>query len=116
MALERTGELADGPGEGEVEEQLEPAGAPLITVVSVGGPQRRPAKMHRVTVSGAYRSTGVRREAADGVVFERGSQRAAVNAGGGHRRRFLLKFCRERHGSGCHSGVVGQLAMRACAR
>jgi len=52
MLLERACELADGPGEGEVEEQLEPAGAPLIAVVAVSGPQCRLAEMHRVTESG----------------------------------------------------------------
>jgi hypothetical protein len=84
MALERTGELADGPGEGQVEEQLEPAGAPLIAVVSVGGPQGRPAEMHSVTVSGVHGLTRVRHGTADAVILERGSQRAAVNAGGRH--------------------------------
>jgi hypothetical protein len=39
VALEGTGELADRPGEGQVEEQLDPAGAPLLAVVTVGGPQ-----------------------------------------------------------------------------
>ncbi len=41
MILERPGELADGPGEGQVEEQLEPAGAPLLLVVTARGAQRR---------------------------------------------------------------------------
>jgi hypothetical protein len=101
MALERAGELADGPGEGKIEKQLEPAGAPLIAVVSVGGPQFRLAETYCVTVSRVHRSTrvrrgtgltGVRHGTADGAAFEPGSQcgqRAAVNAGGGHRRLLL---------------------------
>ena len=92
MALECAGELADGPGEGEVEEQFQPAGAPLIAVVAVGGPQCRVAEMHRVTVSVVHLVSGVRHPTADGAAFRRGSQRgqrAAVNVGGGHRRRFL---------------------------
>jgi hypothetical protein len=48
MALERAGELADRPGEGQVEEQLKPARAPLIAVVTVGGPQCRAGQVPRV--------------------------------------------------------------------
>ena len=92
MTLECAGELADGPGEGEVEEQLQPAGAPLIAVVAIGGPQCRVAEMHSVTVSVVHLVTGVRHPAADWATFKRGSQRGqrtAVNVGGGHSRRFL---------------------------
>jgi len=45
--LEGAGELADGAGEGEVEEQLQPAGAPFVVAVAVGGAQRRMAQMRR---------------------------------------------------------------------
>ena len=142
MALERARELADGSDEGKVKEQLEPAGAPLIAVVSVGGSQGRLAQMHRMTVSGMQRwtrvghgtrLTGLRH----GMTPEHGSrsgQRAAVNVGGGHRRRFLpyvlagravggadsasgcitpprraglLGRCRERHRPRCHCGRGG---------
>ncbi len=92
MVLERAGELADGPGEGEVEEQLKPARAPLIAVVAVSVPKCRVAEMHGVTVSGTNHVTWVRHVTADGAAFGRGIQcgrRAAVNVGGGHERRFL---------------------------
>src|SRR6516165_9047584 len=103
MPLECAGELADGPGEGEVEEQLEPAGAPLIAVVAVSGPQCRVSEMHRVPVcemhcvpvSGVYRVNGVRHRTADSAPFRRSSPRglrAAVKVGGGHGRRFLPRF------------------------
>jgi hypothetical protein len=49
VALQRSGELADGSGEGQVEEQLEPAGVPLIPVMAAGCPQCRAAQMHHMT-------------------------------------------------------------------
>src|SRR5215831_19920386 len=51
VILERTGELADGADEGQVEEELDPAGAPFLTVVAVRGPQLRTAEVHHVTVA-----------------------------------------------------------------
>src|SRR5215469_15476255 len=103
MALKRASELPDGPGEGEVEEQLEPAGAPLIAVMAIGGSQRRLAEMHRVPVSGvncatglscvagSSRVTGVRHVRADCATFGYSGLRTVVNVGGGHGRRSFLK-------------------------
>src|SRR5262249_60637397 len=39
VLLERPGELPHSPGESQVEEELEPAGAPLVAAVAVGGAQ-----------------------------------------------------------------------------
>lgn len=99
MALKRASKLPDGPGEGEVEEQLEPASAPLIAVMAVGRSQRRLAQMHRVPVSGVKRATGlscvaglsrvtgVRHVRADCATFGYSGKRTVVNVGGGHKRR-----------------------------
>jgi hypothetical protein len=51
VALEGAGELADRPGESQVEEQLDPAGVPLLAVVTVRGPQWRAAEVYRVMVA-----------------------------------------------------------------
>jgi len=51
MALERPGELADGPGEGQVEEQLEPARPTVIAVVAAGRPELRPGQVPGVMVA-----------------------------------------------------------------
>jgi hypothetical protein len=59
VALERPGELADGSGEGQIEEQLEPARAPLVPVVAVGSPQCRVAQMHGMTTRVAFWEAGL---------------------------------------------------------
>ena len=51
VILECTSELADGVDEGQVEEELDPAGAPFLTVVAIRGPQPRTAEVHHVTVA-----------------------------------------------------------------
>jgi hypothetical protein len=46
LILERAGELTDRPGEHEVKEQLEPAGAAFIVAVAAGGSQSWRAQPH----------------------------------------------------------------------
>jgi hypothetical protein len=46
--LESAGELVDRPGEHQVEEELDPAGAASLEAVPVRGPQRRRADPDRV--------------------------------------------------------------------
>jgi len=52
MLLKCAGELTDSSGEDQVEEELNPAGAALLAVVTVRGPQPRAAEMYCVTSLG----------------------------------------------------------------